>query len=297
MDNSNYVTLLRRAAIFIEDGNWSSASDYCGKVLDLEPENAEAYLYQVMAELRCKTKECLKNHILENGIPISSSWKRAEQFADLELKNWFFLISNEIEVKTITADKVLSAFRKKLEQSYWQDCMRDLDDARSRLNALTFFSEYFGDILSNIRDLMQQKAAMESQCAQLKSQRSKLGFFSYKEKCRLDDELTAMATEIQSIVGKIQEEKRRTRGFSTKEELEKAVAAAQFKVNELEQLLAQQTKSVIGQYSFEEAQHIYRDDVLVRRFVNEKDPLIQLKLDVNSGAWIAPLVYLESLVT
>lgn len=51
--------LLKRAQIFLEDKNWHSADEYCEKVLDIEPENPEAYLYKLMAELRVTKRESL----------------------------------------------------------------------------------------------------------------------------------------------------------------------------------------------------------------------------------------------
>ena len=36
--------LLRRAFLYLEDGEWGKADDYCEQVLDQEPENAMAYV-------------------------------------------------------------------------------------------------------------------------------------------------------------------------------------------------------------------------------------------------------------
>ncbi|MCQ2418864.1 MAG: DUF6273 domain-containing protein [Clostridia bacterium] len=41
--------LLRRAAMFLEEGNWILAHQYCENVLDREPENAQAYLCELLA--------------------------------------------------------------------------------------------------------------------------------------------------------------------------------------------------------------------------------------------------------
>ena len=46
--------LLKRAFMFLEDGKWKEADDYCEKVLDQDPENATAYLGKLMAELQVK---------------------------------------------------------------------------------------------------------------------------------------------------------------------------------------------------------------------------------------------------
>ena len=53
--------LLKRAFMFLEDGKWAEADEYCEKVLDLDPENAEAYLGKLMAELKVKNKDGLKD--------------------------------------------------------------------------------------------------------------------------------------------------------------------------------------------------------------------------------------------
>ena len=50
--------LLRRAFLFLEDGDFEKAGRYCERVLDREPENAQAYLGKLMAELEiCREEE------------------------------------------------------------------------------------------------------------------------------------------------------------------------------------------------------------------------------------------------
>ena len=59
--NANEESLLKRAFIFLEDGDWDSADEYCEKVLDIDPENARAYLGKLMAEYRACRLEDLQN--------------------------------------------------------------------------------------------------------------------------------------------------------------------------------------------------------------------------------------------
>ncbi len=59
--NPNTASLLKRAFMFLEDGNFDEADEYCEKVLDIDPENAQAYLGKLMAELRVKTKFRIKS--------------------------------------------------------------------------------------------------------------------------------------------------------------------------------------------------------------------------------------------
>lgn len=58
---TNIAPLLKRVFIFLEDGNWDSADEYCEKVLDVDPENAQAYLGKLMASLHARKVENLQN--------------------------------------------------------------------------------------------------------------------------------------------------------------------------------------------------------------------------------------------
>jgi len=55
------ASLMKRVFIFLEDGDFKSADEYCEKVLDLDPENGEAYLGKLMAELHVKKRDDLKH--------------------------------------------------------------------------------------------------------------------------------------------------------------------------------------------------------------------------------------------
>lgn len=49
--------LLKRAFMFLEDREWEEADKYCEKVLDQDPENAQAYLGKLMAELQVMNRK------------------------------------------------------------------------------------------------------------------------------------------------------------------------------------------------------------------------------------------------
>ena len=64
--NMNQATLaiaplLERAFMFLEDENWEEAIEYLEKVLDNDPENAQAYLGKLMADLKVKKKKDIVN--------------------------------------------------------------------------------------------------------------------------------------------------------------------------------------------------------------------------------------------
>ena len=75
---------LRRAFIFIEDGNWEEANEYLEKVLDDEPENAFAYLGKLLIDLKVKKQEKLVD--LAQTFDNNPNYKKAYKFADKELK-------------------------------------------------------------------------------------------------------------------------------------------------------------------------------------------------------------------
>ena len=82
--NSNVTPLLQRAFMFLEDRDWDSADEYCEKVLDMEPQNARAYLCKLMAELEVETQELLKDQ--EHPFDDNNNYKKAVRFADDTLK-------------------------------------------------------------------------------------------------------------------------------------------------------------------------------------------------------------------
>lgn len=95
--------LLRRAFMFLEDGNWTSADEYCEKVLDLEPENAEAYLGKLMAELNVNKREQLQDQPLP--FDDRNNYQKALRFADGKLKEELSGIITFINDRNETARK------------------------------------------------------------------------------------------------------------------------------------------------------------------------------------------------
>ena len=82
--SSNVEPLLKRAFIFLEDGNWSEADVYCEKVLDLDPENAQAYLGKLMAELHVRYEEELPD--CKQPFDKSNNYQKAVRFGDDKLE-------------------------------------------------------------------------------------------------------------------------------------------------------------------------------------------------------------------
>lgn len=82
---ANAAPLLERAFLFLEDCDWESADEYCEKVLDLEPKNAQAYVGKLMAELECSCFEALSEQ--DEPFDELNNFKKAIRFGDDDLRS------------------------------------------------------------------------------------------------------------------------------------------------------------------------------------------------------------------
>lgn len=152
--SSNVNALLKRVSIFLEDGDWNSANEYCEKVLDIDPENAEAYLGKLMAELKVHKKEQLAD--CSKPFDDRNNYKKAVRFGDekliseLESNNVHIRERNEntrltniyySAVNGMKSAKTELAFKEAAEQfksisdykdaaKLAEDCLKKADDAR-----------------------------------------------------------------------------------------------------------------------------------------------------------------------
>lgn len=84
-NNTDIAPLLKRAFIFLEDGNWKDADEYFERVLDLDPENAQAYLGKLMADLKIKKQEFLGEY--EAGFENNPNYNKIRRYADKSLND------------------------------------------------------------------------------------------------------------------------------------------------------------------------------------------------------------------
>ena len=73
------TSLLKRAALLLEDGDTASAREYYDRVLDIEPECAEAYMGKVCAETGCRKESDLG--ALNYCVDMRGDWQKAVRFA------------------------------------------------------------------------------------------------------------------------------------------------------------------------------------------------------------------------
>ena len=106
---SNAVTaLLKRAYIFLADKEWDRANEYAERILDTEPENADAYLVKVMAELQESDRSELTQY--NSGLLDMNDFERAIQYAKGDLAQEvehirYSVLANEFEDACKWAEK------------------------------------------------------------------------------------------------------------------------------------------------------------------------------------------------
>lgn len=81
---TNDNSFLKRAFMFLTDGDFERADQYAEKVLDIDPENVIAYLCKMMIDYKVQKKEDLINHAVDFGKNIN--YKKIMSFGDEKIK-------------------------------------------------------------------------------------------------------------------------------------------------------------------------------------------------------------------
>lgn len=89
--------LLDRVSLFLEDGNFESAAEYCDRILDLEPRNSQTYLYKLLVQLKLRSpEEIILNAKSLNEYP---DYQKAVRFADDSYKAILEDYNRRVEVR------------------------------------------------------------------------------------------------------------------------------------------------------------------------------------------------------
>jgi len=156
--NANIDNLLKRAFLYFEEGDFKSGNDYCERVLDLDVENAKAYVGKLMVEMQIKEEsnlsQCTKR--IENN----SNFKKAIRFADEDYKallnGYNEIISNRILTpEEIQYQKGINLLQKKDFEEAIEifDSLGDFNDSITQLQNAKY---------DNAEELMNENKYMEA---------------------------------------------------------------------------------------------------------------------------------------
>lgn len=99
------ASLLKRVQVFLEDGEFDRADEYCEKVLDMNVENGEAYLYKLLAGLGLVKKEELSS--LTEPFDGEPAYAKIMRFGSAQLKKELSDINASILAKKEEAERAL----------------------------------------------------------------------------------------------------------------------------------------------------------------------------------------------
>lgn len=145
--NPSVEPLLKRAFMFLEDKDWSSADEYCEKVLDQDPENAMAYLGKLMVDLHIKAKDDLKN--CKEQFDSNNNYQKVMRFGDeklqSELQNCIEFIVEHNEMQRLENERI--AEEKRIEGTYNNavriiNSGKNVDELEKAIKLLTSIIDY-----------------------------------------------------------------------------------------------------------------------------------------------------------
>lgn len=117
--NANKDTLLQRGGFALEDCEWSRAKELFYQVLNIEPQNADAYLGLAMAEGLCKDKEHFEKLYVVADSPLrlnaSGNLGRARQFSP-SIAAWLDNLDNDGAKADLTARQIQIEHEEKLSE-------------------------------------------------------------------------------------------------------------------------------------------------------------------------------------
>ena len=83
-EQSNTDSLKKRIELFLMGEEWEKADEYCEKILDTDPENADVYFYKMMIDLQAKSKEDID--LLQGTLKENLNYQKALMFCSEEKK-------------------------------------------------------------------------------------------------------------------------------------------------------------------------------------------------------------------
>lgn len=113
MNDKRIIRLLDKVSAFLDDGEWQKADEFCDKVIESVPENAEAYLGKLMAEYEVKNRDELKN--CAKPLEDSECYDKIISYGDEELVELVKSANESIKTALEEKRKKQAAIKKALK--------------------------------------------------------------------------------------------------------------------------------------------------------------------------------------
>ena len=228
--SNDFDGLMRRAELFLEDSDFKSAQIYYDRVLDKDPENAEAYIGKVCVDYEVNKKADLSN--LKEEIANNSNYKKALRFANAEQKAEYKGYNQNIINKKLYSE-ALNNFKIAKDRASWEGyadlynkflVLDDYLDSKEKAEeANSQYQKIVDDIYKNaLKSLNEAQTEKDFIVA-------KRSFDSIKTEIDVNEYILICAKKIAEFE-KVRLEQERERFDQEKARLEKAEAEAREKV-------------------------------------------------------------------
>ena len=189
--SANAEALLKRAFIFMEDGNWEEADEYCERVLDQDPENAKAYFGKLMVELHCHSMDDIPN--CEKPFDNSNNYKKAIRYGGEELERQLTGYIEQINNRNAQIKQAL------IEGGKIRAIGEKLSEEQARISNLTRMYDALISIQPKVENIKKEWNEANSLSQELTEKRLRLGVFAGKDKKRIDEARAANAQKINDL--------------------------------------------------------------------------------------------------
>lgn len=277
-------SLLKRAFMFLEDGEWGSANEYAEKVLDIDPEDGEAYLAKAMSDLKKRSRSSMND---ASGIVINANIQKALRFGSDSLRseiNGYIAADDRRKAEEkrradeaeaadqLEADKVIAAFRAKQSERQAQSLEQQLTAAKQKLSYMESICGGYDKTAAQIKQLNGEKTAANSRLNTLRSKRDSLGLFAGKERKRLDGEISKIAAGLKQLELKLDSALKQLGGFESKDAADEALSMARADVSSLQNRINESALTGYGEYNYNQALRVLITKPRVFQIASEKQP-------------------------
>lgn len=136
--NGNVDALLKRAYIACEDGDFAKADSFAEKVLNINPELADAYIVKLLAECKVRKLDGLRTY--SAVVKEKSNFQRAYKYAKSDLKSQLTAISKE-NIEYINYYPIYSKAKGYIENALYSDALVLLEKIPNYKDSATLIAQ------------------------------------------------------------------------------------------------------------------------------------------------------------
>ncbi len=274
--------LIKRTFMFIADNDFSLAERYVEKILDIDPENGEAYLAKALVDLRISNLQLLSDVTpFENNL----NTKKALRFGSESLRKDILgfiesfktaekmRIKAEEERKRQAEIEAQKAAQKVVDTFLYKDQTLEqrLTAAKNKVANLELLRDNFDDTVAQKKKFQAEQANANNKLAELHAQLASLGMFSGKEKKRLESEISKTKEEMNKANANFTYVSAQLAGFETKDDVKEALAEAREGVVSLQEKIKKGGNATSEEWSFGQALQVLLSNPRIVEIVSEKN--------------------------